>query len=154
MRIAIAIAPGPAPEPHERGSQRRTDSGVVRSEGGVERPIHRRDHLEQGLLEDGDGAADLVEDGDVSLADLRCAPEGLDVLQHSASCLDVLDLRKPRIVHAIESAADASEGVDELGAARFRRVCRQHRADGQTSDVRSQGLFVHPPAQLADRRGE
>ena len=104
LRIAVAVAPDPAPEAKKRRRGRPVRAGLIRVERCAELAVDRRHEPEEGLVEDAHERTDLVERLQVLTAELSRTPEPVDLLEQPAPDLGLRRLGEPGIGRAVRAA--------------------------------------------------
>ncbi len=100
----------------------------------IERPVEpRRDH-EQGLVEEEQGIADLVERRGPLHAQRRGPPQQRDLLAEAAPDVGVLVRGDALVIEVVDEAEDAAQGHEHRATPGLGRMRRQHEADGEVGD--------------------
>ena len=153
-RVAVAVASHPAAEAKVGGRQRRPAARVARAQGGVELAVELRHDPEERVVEDRHDRADLVQSLDLGAAQLRRAPERVDLLQEPAAGVPLLAAGRPRIVQPIELDADPGDGGYHRPAPGLGRVGGQHWVHAQLGQQPPEPFLAEAVADLRHRRGE
>jgi hypothetical protein len=165
-RVAVAIAADPGAELQERPGSGWPGAGPTavgggprggdkRVQGGVEGPVQPRDHPEQGRVEEGHRAADLVERARADDPGVGRAPQDRHLLAQPATDLAVLARRQARVVEPLQQIRGPAQGDKDGAAPGLGRVGREDRLDLQPSDERGETRrSAGPAAQERNRLGD
>ena len=152
VRVAVAVAADPRPEPRERAHRRSRGARGVGQQPVVEAAVHGRQHVGQGRLEHVDHGADLVEHRRLGLPQRGGAPERVDLAQQPAVVLRQRHAARVAQVALGDELGDAADGAGHRPATGLGRVRGEHGPELELREPLPRDVLPHLVGQLRDRR--
>src|SRR6266542_5429127 len=132
--VAVPLASHPAPPPDPGSEPRGAGPHVVRAERAVQLPIELGYQEEQGGVENGECAPDLIEWRGALPPKLLGTPENGDLFHEPAMDSGLLGERQPRIVKPTDQFSDPLERVNHGSPPCLRGMGGHHGGDAETAE--------------------